>query len=289
MKNRSLFIMALMFNIGVLSAQMVEIISKQDLPQPINETSGLAEVGGLFLTHNDSGGKPNLYSFTSQGQLQDTIAIVDQKNTDWEDLAQDDQFIYIANTGNNFGKRKKLRILKLPKALEAPVKAEVIRVNYAQQQDFTPRKKHPYDSEGLTAMGDHLLMFSKDRLHLQTHLYKVPKQAGKHTIDSSIGFDVQSLVTGADYDEKSHTLALTAYSFEGIQYLYVANDVNPNQLEKIELKEFMIPQEPAQIEAIRVIDAQSFWVTSEAESKGLPYLLKISIAEKQPIRTLSAN
>lgn len=272
-----------------LQAQTAQILSSQNMPLEVNETSGLALFDDLFLTHNDSGGSPKVYRFTADGKMVDAITISDQKNTDWEDLAQDDNFLYIANTGNNLGKRKKLRILKVDKSFQAPVKAEVIRISYANQKDFLPRKKHPFDSEALASMEDQLLLFSKDRLNLRTHLYQVPKQAGEYQLASDLSFDVQSLITGADYDAASQTLALTAYTFEGMQYLYVAHDVDPQNLRALSFQEYIIPLNPAQIEAVKVIDANRFWVTTEAEGKGFPKLIQLSVEGMIAMRTVEAN
>lgn len=276
-------------NTFFLQAQTAQILSSQNMPLEVNETSGLALFDDLFLTHNDSGGSPKVYRFTADGKMVDTITISDQKNTDWEDLAQDDQYLYIANTGNNLGKRKKLRILKVNKSFQAPVQAEVIRISYANQKDFLPRKKHPFDSEALASMEDQLLLFSKDRLNLRTHLYQVPKQAGEYQLASDLSFDVQSLITGADYDPASQTLALTAYTFEGMQYLYVAHDVDPQNLRALSFQEYIIPLNPAQIEAVKVIDANRFWVTTEAEGKGFPKLIQLSVEGMIAMRTVEAN
>lgn len=276
-------------NTFYLQAQTAEILSSQNMPLEVNETSGLALFDDLFLTHNDSGGSPKIYRFTAEGKLVDAITISEQKNTDWEDLAQDDKHLYIANTGNNLGKRKKLRILKVDRSFQAPVQAEVIRIAYANQKDFLPRKKHPFDSEALATMEDQLLLFSKDRLNLRTHIYQVPKQAGDYQLTSDLSFEVQSLITGADYDAASQTLALTAYTFEGMQYLYVAHEVDPQNLRALRFQEYIIPLSPAQIEAVKVIDANHFWVTTEAEGKGFPKLMKLSIEGSIALRTIEAN
>lgn len=283
------FLTIILANTFFLQAQTAQILSSQNMPLEVNETSGLALFDDLFLTHNDSGGSPKVYRFTADGKMVDAITISDQKNTDWEDLAQDDQYLYIANTGNNLGKRKKLRILKVNKSFQAPVQAEVIRISYANQKDFLPRKKHPFDSEALASMEDQLLLFSKDRLNLRTHLYQVPKQAGEYQLASDLSFDDQSLITGADYDAASRTLALTAYTFEGMQYLYVAHDVDPQNLRALSFQEYIIPLNPAQIEAVKVIDANRFWVTTEAEGKGFPKLIQLSVEGMIAMRTVEAN
>ena len=88
-----------------------------NLPKKINETSGLEYFRGHFITHNDSGGKPKLYSFTSEGDLLKSHKIKGSTNTDWEELTADNNYIYICDTGNNFATRKDLKIYKVDKDL----------------------------------------------------------------------------------------------------------------------------------------------------------------------------
>ena len=81
------------------------IIYKTRLPKQIDETSGLEFFKDTFLTHNDSGGKASLYAFNEAGIILKEYSIMGAENIDWEDIAQDENYIYISDTGNNKGKR----------------------------------------------------------------------------------------------------------------------------------------------------------------------------------------
>ena len=98
----------LSFYHNLLVAQTIEKVV--ELPAEIRETSGLEYFEGNFLTHNDREGKPILYLFSEAGELLKKYLILNVKNKDWEDLTKDENLIYISDTGNNFGNRKKLKI-----------------------------------------------------------------------------------------------------------------------------------------------------------------------------------
>ena len=48
-------------------------------------------------------------------------------------------------------------------------------------------------------------------------------------------------------------------------------------LSDMKFKKFQIPLEKAQVEAIKIIDNKTFWITSEDEGIGSPYMYKIEI------------
>ena len=58
------------------------------------------------------------------------------------------------------------------------------------------------------ALGDVLLLFSKNNLP-DTEVYQIPKVLGDYELYPKTVVSVNSLITGADYDQKSKVLALT--------------------------------------------------------------------------------
>ena len=246
------------------------------LPMALNETSGLATFNGHLLTQNDSGGQPSLYEFNSQGILLNTYSIEKAKNKDWESLAQDDRFLYVGDHGNNKASRKDLKIYKIQWNETFFETIGEIRFRYGLQERFEKRNRNAFDAEGLVALGNVLLLFSKNRLTQNTEVYQIPKVLGDYELYPKTVVSVNSLITGADYDQKSKVLALTGYSFDGIQYLYRVKNFDAATLNFERLEKVEIPYPNAQIEAVKVIDAQHFWVTSEEEQTyHQPVLLKI--------------
>ena len=72
------------------------------LPAALSETSGLIYYNGLFWTHNDSGGEPKIYGIdTLKGKIIQTIHL-NASHKDWEDIAQDDDYIFIGDFGSSF-------------------------------------------------------------------------------------------------------------------------------------------------------------------------------------------
>lgn len=260
----------------------VEIISKIVLPKIINETSGLEFYNNNFITHNDSGGEPSLYVFNEDGEIIETIELnknpdFEIENNDWEDITNDNEYLFVADTGNNFGNRDNLNIIRVSKGTDFMVDG-IIEISYSDQESFFPRPKHKYDAEAIIVIEDKIALFSKDRENLNTDLYLVDKnQNGSQILTSEVSYNVNTLITGGDYDEDRNLLALVSYNSNGNQYLLLFENFKLNNLENNTFKKFKIPLEQAQIEAVKIIDEKTFWVTSEDEGIGSPFMYKIQV------------
>ena len=259
-----------------------EIVSKIVLPKIINETSGLEFYNNNFITHNDSGGEPSLYVFNEDGEIIETIELnknpdFEIENNDWEDITNDNEYLFVADTGNNFGNRDNLNIIRVSKGTDFMVDG-IIEISYSDQESFFPRPKHKYDAEAIIVIEDKIALFSKDRENLNTDLYLVDKnQNGSQILTSEVSYNVNTLITGGDYDEDRNLLALVSYNSNGNQYLLLFENFKLNNLENNTFKKFKIPQEQAQIEAVKIIDEKTFWVTSEDEGIGSPFMYKIEV------------
>ena len=259
-----------------------EIVSKIVLPKIINETSGLEFYNNNFITHNDSGGEPSLYVFNEDGEIIETIELnknpdFEIENNDWEDITNDNEYLFVADTGNNFGNRDNLNIIRVSKGTDFMVDG-IIEISYSDQESFFPRPKHKYDAEAIIVIEDKIALFSKDRENLNTDLYLVDKnQNGSQILTSEVSYNVNTLITGGDYDEDRNLLALVSYNSNGNQYLILFKNFELNNLENNTFKKFKIPLEQAQIEAVKIIDEKTFWVTSEDEGIGSPFMYKIEV------------
>jgi hypothetical protein len=72
-------------------------------------------------------------------------------------------------------------------------------------------------------------------------------------------------------------LALVSYNSKGSQFLILFEDFNLKNLGKKKFRKFKIPLKRAQIEAIKIINNKTFWITSEDEGIGSPYMYKIGV------------
>ena len=246
------------------------------LPKEIEETSGLERRGDLFITHNDSGDEPRIYFFTEDGKIVKSIEFFTMKNKDWEDIAADENHYYIADTGNNFATRENLRIY----ILDSDFNYEgVIKIKYAAQTTFSKESLNEYDAEALAVVGEELILFSKNRKTLQSALYRIPKTAGDYTLIPQTFLATNALVTAADYNQTLDLMVLTGSGFNGDQFFYTLKDFVKRGWENLELKRYLIPVKPAQIEAVKIDTTSRFWITSESEEKGTPRLFLLELKE----------
>ena len=253
-----------------------EIISKIELPRYINETSGLEYYKDYLVTHNDSGNEPVIYYLDREGRFSFKRSFDSLTNHDWEDLASDKDFLYIADMGNNFDTRKNLQIVKVP--IDPKInKTEFINFYYPEQSEFEFRLSSMYDAEGLISIDDYLFIFTKNRAKKITEIYKISKSPGSQIAEKIGSLDCQSIVTGADYNKDLKLLVLTAtVSFEEYYILKLEN-FDPKKLINYQIDMYEIPLEKTQVESIKIIDKNTFWVTSEAETFGSPWMYKLKI------------
>jgi len=249
-----------------------------ELPKKIRETSGLATIKNRLITFNDSGGKAALYSVNFDGTGLEKHPIKGAINRDWEDIAQDSSHFYIADIGNNFGKRKNQTIYITNKDFKLE---DSIQIGYASQKKFNERKRHQYDAETIMVYGDSLLLFSKDRKDYKTALYALPKIPGKYQLSSLARFEVNALITGGDYDHKSKKLILTGYLPDLTQYIFKVENFSINRLDELEIERYQLPYENAQVEGAKILLDGSVWISSEGEDSNVPFIHKIDFKQLQ--------
>ena len=244
------------------------------LPKTIEETSGLEYFGDYLLTHNDSGDKPTLYVFSDTGKMVQAIRIYGIKNKDWEDITSDSNHYYVSDTGNNVGTRENLTVYILNKELIPQGK---IKIKYEAQTTFSRDPRTPYDAEAIASVGDQLVLFSKNRKTFQSQIYRFPKTEGTYNLSPEAILETESLITAADYNEAHDLVALTGYTYKGEQFFYTLTDFVKNGMDQIQLKKYPIPIGKAQVEAVKIIDDRTFWVSSESEQDGIPKLYQLEL------------
>jgi len=257
------------------SQKLTEDIS---LSKKIDETSGLEIVDGQFITHNDSGGDPKLYYLDKKGKIVFERTLDGVKNNDWEDITKDDQFIYVANMGNNFDTRKNLSIVKTP-IDPLSIEAELIEFNYPEQVKFTTAySQSQYDAEALITIDDYLIILTKNKLKKITEIYALPKIAGKYEAKKIGSLNTQSIITGGDYDPETKLLALTGTLIFNEYYILKIEDFDLERKKDYKIDMYEIPIGKTQVEAIKIIDSNTFWITSEDEkSSSSARLMKIKL------------
>lgn len=241
------------------------------LPEEIQENSGLFFHHGRLWTHNDSGGKPILYALdTATFEVVQRVTLANAKNKDWEDVCTDGENVYVGDFGNNKGKRKNLRIYTFPLSAlpdngDATVTVDSIRFSFGDQTVFEYEKHaHDYDCESLFATEQFLYVFSKGWATGTTRLYRIPKEPGEYVVEPVNGFDSQGLITGADYDPETGTLAVVGYVKDvWLPFLYLIYDFDEEGV-KLSHRRFELPNYlGAQTEGICFFDGVKCYLSCE--------------------------
>ena len=246
---------------------------KLKLPNVIKETSGLIKIENRLWTMNDSGGKPKLYQIDERnGRILKSIHIQNARNKDWEDIAYDDNYVYIGDFGNNRGNRKDLKIYKIPRAslrTQKSVRAEVISFKYSDQKNFNFKAyKHNYDCEAMVAHNGKLYLFSKNWQNQKTRLYELSSHAGKHQAKYLSTFNTQGMVTGATLNKELNILLLTTYSsFLNVKVWAFTNFNNQNFFSGDKKKLNFRSTLQAQVEGITFTGNYKAYFSSEAFRK----------------------
>jgi len=250
------------------SANLTIVINR--LPKIVSETSGLIFYSGGLWTHNDSGGLPEIYKFdTITGKVEQTITVENAVNTDWEDIAQDRNFIYIGDFGNNSGTRRDLKIYRIaknqiPRVGDASLNAKLICFSYSDQSNFSfALNKNNYDCEAMISSGDSLYLFSKRWLDRNSIMYVLPKTPGTWVAQKRDSLDARGLITGADISHALNEVSLIGYSkstpFIWILYGYTGADFLKGFKQRIKFP----GQTGAQTEGIAYAHGRKLFISSE--------------------------
>ena len=255
------------------------------LDESINESSGLIYIDNKLITHNDSGGEPALYELDSiSGTVIRKVIIGNATNIDWEDICNDDKYIYIADFGNNNGSRKDLRIYKLSiydyfNTVNDTVIADTINFSYKDQFNFTPSTYSTnFDAEAFISYKDSLYIFTKNWGDFQTNVYSIPKSPGTYLTKKINSINSQGLITGATYINSTNSILLTGYTV-GSAIIIEINDFPGNRFSKGSINRYEVttPKDYSyQIESIAYIRKNQYFITAEQGKSGFSALYKLN-------------
>ncbi len=257
-----LYLFQLFFGFAPAFAQVEEY----PLSEELKEISGLELLNdSTLIAFNDGGNKAELYLLSLEGEIIKTVELVDIKNRDWEDIAIDDEFVYLGDIGNNNNNRKDLAIIKMridDLLSKKAVTGEKITFNYEEQTAFPPEEESLFfDAEAMVVCNDSIWIFTKDRsvpFQGLSLVYKLPLEPGNYEVAAShritIGTDGwwKDSVTAADFfDGKFYLLTYNRY----IVYDYVDG--------RFEKSTEHIMDEMAQRESIVVLNEETIFVADE--------------------------
>lgn len=194
-----------------------KLVKQSTLDSSLSETSGLLYLNGSIWTFNDSGGEAALYCMDqSSGSVIRKTIISNAINVDWEDITSDDQFIYVADVGNNFASRDTVLIYRLAKnSLESGDSTinhqGVISLSFNETVEINSGGYSSHDCEALFAYQDSLYLFSKNWVDESTSVYVLPSIPGHYCLNARYQYEARILVTGADLHPDRQEVALVGY------------------------------------------------------------------------------
>jgi len=238
-----------------------------EMPDRVWETSGLIFHKGKLITHNDSGGSAQLFEIdTVTMTVARSVSISNAENWDWEDIAQDDTYFYIADFGNNNGTRQNLRVYRVSKNMYDTVNAvpaEEIGFSYEDQTDFSDSGDSDWDAESLFVLNDELIILTKQWKSNNTVAYSIPKIPGNHTARKLDSFAVNGLVTAATYNESTKVLYMLGYNSLLGSFLYRVRGATPTLIFGGEVEQVETDIGFAQTEGITFTSDSTYLISSE--------------------------
>jgi len=250
------------------------------LPEDVLESSGLIYYKNKLITHNDSGNSPRLYEVdTLSSQIIRTININNATNIDWEDITQDESYIYIGDFGNNTGNRQDLTIYRVAKSdfdVSNTISAERINFSYEDQTDFSDVQNSDWDAEALVDFNDQLLIFTKQWQTNGTVAYSIPKMPGSYSAKNLGFYNASGLVTGAAYNKFSNVMMLLGYSPQLQPFIVRMDELTTNfSFNGTEVKTGL-EIGFSQVEGITYSDSNTYYISSERYQNNLPPIILAS-------------
>ncbi len=264
MNKKSLPILLILLLYSYFGFSQATVNEKLVLPDSLHEISGIIFYNGFVYGINDSGDGPFIYVIdTTTGNIERTIYVNDAQNVDWEDIAQDENYVYVADIGNNSGNRTDLKVYKINKndLVNDTVNAKIIDFDYHDQTDFTAAfDSNNYDAEALTILGNYLVLFTKNWVDHKTKLYLMPNVAGTCLAEKIKEYNCNGLITGATYCKDDSSFYLCGYTKYLQPFLYIISNDNPDTGIRIPIYD---QTNAAQIEGICWVKGNHFLLSSE--------------------------
>ncbi|WP_300566806.1 T9SS C-terminal target domain-containing protein [Flavobacterium sp.] len=252
----------------IYKKEKIKLTPSFSLDKKLVETSGLIHWNNRLWTHNDDT-DTNLYALdTINGSILETYPLPNVINKDWEEIAQDKDFIYIGDFGNNAaGRRTDLNILRIEKnslLVNNPV-IEYIKFKYEDQEDFEFHFSNStnFDCEAFVITHDSICLFTKEWKNKQTTMYLLPKVPGDYIARRKQTYNIKGLVTGATYFESKKIVALCGYTKTGRPFINLFYDFQQDNFFSGNKRKIKLKPRFYQIEGISTQDGLHYYITNE--------------------------
>jgi hypothetical protein len=262
------------FSMNANSQEKLDPVFKFNQPGILKENSGMIFWDNLLWQHNDSGGEAAIYGLdTVTNTIVRKVSVKNGFNIDWEDIAQDENYIYIGDFGNNqHGGRPQFTIYKLAKSdIQAltgnvSINAEVINYTYEDQPAIPiegPANATNFDCEAMIALDDKIFLFTKQWKGNKTILYELSNSINTQVAKIRDSLVVDGLITGAAISNEKKRIVLTGYTKTGIRFLYLIHGFISDNFFKGNIQKFILFG-LAQTESVTFINEEYICLGSEA-------------------------
>jgi hypothetical protein len=258
------------------------------LSDTLQETSGLIWYNNYVWSHNDNT-DTHLYGIdTGTGFIAKSIDVSNAANYDWEEISQDNDYVYVGDFGNNGnGNRQNLHLLRLKKSAfgNTTITSDTIWFHYEDQTNFTPTGSNntDYDCEAFIVTDDSIYLFTKQWVSKKTSVYSLPKTPGNYAARLRTTYNVQGMITGANYQPSKKTIVLCGYNFTGslfYPFFYLLYDFTGDNFFSGNKRRLDMNQPLLQMEGITTRDGKTFFISNEKITSSLitvtPKLQKIN-------------
>ena len=253
--------------LGQALYSQADVTSIGVLPGEVFETSGLIFFNDRLITHNDSGNTPQLFEVdTTTRAITRTITIENVENIDWEDIAQDENYIYLGDFGNNLGGRTDLAVYRISKSdylSSAIISADKIEFTYEDQTDFSGGQNSDWDAEAFIVLKEQLIIFTKQWQSNGTVAYSLPKTPGTHMARNLGSYNSSGLITGATYNKISEVLFLVGYSQQLQPFVIRLEGITDVFNFDGTIQKSSLSLGFAQVEGITYTDENTYYLSSE--------------------------
>ena len=244
-----------------------------DLPDEIKETSGLFFWNKLLWTHNDDTDNFIYGIDTATGKITTKIQLAFLTNSDWEEIRQDEKYMYIGDIGNNYGNRKNLRIYRISKddVINGNFKYDTISFSYSLQTDFNSTKLNTtnFDCEAFIVLNDSIFLFTKEWTSKKSSVYILPAKPGIHSAQFKSILDVNGLITGATFIERKNKIMLCGYNTALQPFLFLIYDFKENNFTSANKRRIELDLPFHQIEGIEFTEDGKLFLSNEKFSKSI--------------------
>ncbi|MFN0189828.1 MAG: PKD domain-containing protein [Bacteroidia bacterium] len=259
-------------------ATNLPLTDKTNLPTPLlNESSGLTFLDGKLWSFSDSGNPNDIYRIdTVTNTIFQTVDVSNASNVDWEDMASNNDYLFVGDFGNNNGNRQDLKIYRINKSALTPtttsVTASIINFSFSDQTSFVSNPtNHNFDCEAMIFLNDSIHLFSKNWVDFQTKHYVIPNSPGTHVAQLRETLNTGFLVTGATVQQYG-VISLIGYLRTGTKpvSLYMLYDYKNNLFFNGNKRKFDLSTQNVygQVEGVEFFNSSLAFVTNELYTTG---------------------